>query len=103
MGCGCQHPFISKRSLRGFGDDSIDNLECPPGYTLKAERVDGVDKFWCENAAGERLGATATPVVPAGQQASMTSNGGGLGVIGWSLIASAVVVGGALVYSASRR
>lgn len=95
MGCGCQHPFISKRSLRGFGDDSGGGFTCPPGYTLKTERVDGVDKSWCENAAGERVGAQIV--------APTSSSNGGLGVVGWSLIASAVVVGGAFVYSASRR
>lgn len=101
MGCGCKHPFISKGGMRGFGSD-VDNLDCPPGYTLKAERIGGEDKFWCEDANGNRLGANVTPVVPQGQRASVTG-GGGLGVLGWSILASAAVVGAALVVSASRR
>lgn len=95
MGCGCGNKFITTRrgNLRGFGADSgIETIGCPPGTK---EATDNKGGIWCEDPQGNKSAATLTPVDGGAVPAPASS--GGLGVIGWSLIGAAALVGGAFM------
>lgn len=65
--------------LIGFSGDDSETLSCPPGYSVGAGRVNGVDQTWCQDAQGNQLPINSPAPV---------EDSSGFGVLGWSIAAA---------------